>query len=77
MQQQDTGYNGWANRPTWLAHLNISNDKLLYCAARTLKNSKELRLFAEVNKEDLPDAREILSNAGRIHWGEVLRALKE
>lgn len=77
MQQQDAGYNGWANRPTWLAHLNIANDKLLYHAARTLKNPKELRLFAEVNKEDLPDAREILNNANRIHWGSVLKALKD
>ncbi|MDH4038812.1 MAG: hypothetical protein OEV86_15165 [Candidatus Krumholzibacteria bacterium] len=32
----DTGYNGWANYPTWCVNLWLSNDEGLYEATREL-----------------------------------------
>jgi hypothetical protein len=34
MSSNDSTYNGWTNKPTWLVHLWLTNDYVLYHTAR-------------------------------------------
>lgn len=71
-----SAYNGWANRATWAAHLNLSNEKSVYDAAREwLKRGGDLREFMERVLNSRPEMAEEIGPLSLVNWGEVAQAL--
>lgn len=59
-------YNGWSNRPTWLANLHLSNDPDLYADAHTMARCA-VAVAREEQGQD-PDA----ALPADWHMGEML-----
>lgn len=67
-------YQGWTNRETWAAWVNITNDVDLYRAFRG-SNAEDLRR----DFERVADAEDLLSigSLWRVNWDEIAKALSD
>ena len=83
------GYNGWANKETWLVHLWLTNDQASDSMWRAVgaevgdpyRLADILRCELEDGATELQQSglyADLLTTAlGRVHWDDVARHLRE
>lgn len=70
---QDTKYNGWKNRDTWLVVLWLDNEELAYESMRQIKERTYQDTFNLINdllKRNLIKDKIELKN---VNWSEVIK----
>lgn len=87
--QEDTTYNGWKNRETWLVNLWLTNDRETYITIYDLVHSSEADYLAADRIKDYLDEMnpleetasvyvDLLNTAlSRVDWLEVAQAFLE